>query len=91
MDMEYLGDSTCIRSAGYQGGYITIEFQDGSVYTYTGVTPQKYVALKRAVSKGEHFNYNIRNIGLSFFKGTAPDTGPLKYIDADYIDSFIME
>lgn len=88
MDMEFLGDSTCVRAAGYEAGYITIEFQDGTIYTYSGgITPQKWGAFKRATSKGEFFNYNLRNIGLTYFKGTAPDTGPLKYIDEAYFDN----
>ena len=88
MDLEFLGDSTCVAAAGYQSGYLTIEFQDGTMYTYTEVSPQAYVAFKRSVSKGYYFNINIRN-RYPYFEGMPPDTGPLKYIDEQYFESFI--
>jgi|SRR5215471_18069400 len=73
MEMEFLGDSTCIESAGYKSGYLTIQFQDGSIYTYEDVPPSAYSALKISVSKGWHFNKYIRD-NYSFIHGMAPDT-----------------
>lgn len=85
MDLEFLGDSTCVAAAGFKSGYLTVEFQDGSMYTYTDVEPQSWVAFKKSTSKGWHFNKYIRN-RYSFFEGMAPDTGPLKYIDQKYFE-----
>jgi len=73
MDLEYLGDSTCIQSAGWESGYLTIEFQDGSIYTYEDVPVGSWIALKRATSKGWHFNKYIRN-SYSFYEGNPPDS-----------------
>lgn len=72
MEMEFLGDSSCISSAGYESGYLTIEFTDNSVYTYHEVPPQVYGALKRSPSKGWYFNKNIRNT-YGWFEGPAPE------------------
>lgn len=72
MDLEYLGDSSCIDAAGYESGMLTIHFTDGSVYTYHGVDPYTWRALKTSVSKGFFFNKNIRN-NYSFTNGPAPD------------------
>lgn len=86
MDLEFLGDSTCVSAAGYKGGYLTVQFQDGSMYTYENVDPSSWVAFKKSVSKGWHFNKYIRN-NYIFFEGEAPDTGPLKYIDQKYFEN----
>jgi len=72
VELEFLGDSSCVRSAGYQNGFLTIEFQDGSIYTYEDVEPSTYGAFKRSVSKGWYFNKRIRN-NYSFYEGYAPD------------------
>ena len=86
--MEFLGDSSCIQSAGFQQGYLTIEFQDGSIYTYENVDVSTWRGLKMSTSKGYYFNKVIRN-NHSFFEGQAPDVGPLKYIDQKYIDNIM--
>ena len=70
--MEFLGDSSCISSAGYEAGYLTIEFTDNSIYTYHDVPPAVYGAFKRSVSKGYFFNKSIRN-NYGFFEGPAPE------------------
>jgi hypothetical protein len=72
MEMEFLGDSSCISSAGYEAGYLTVEFETGEVYTYSEVPPQVYGAFKRSTSKGYYFNRAIRN-NYSFTEGPAPD------------------
>lgn len=72
MDMEYLGDSTCVESAGFEAGYLTIEFTDGTVYTYDGVDPYVWRSFKQSISKGWFFNKNIRN-SYNYSEGTAPD------------------
>ncbi len=72
MDMEYLGDSTCIDAAGYEAGYLTIQFQDGTVYTYHSVDQYTWRGLKTSPSKGYFFNRNIRN-NFPFTHGPAPD------------------
>lgn len=86
MDMEFLGDSTCVKAAGFSHGYLTIEFQDGSIYTYEGVDASTWRSMKRSVSKGWFFNKNIRN-NYSFMEGTAPEEGDLKWIDQGHLDA----
>lgn len=73
MDMEFLGDSTCVESAGFEAGYLTINFQDGTTYTYEGVGPYLWRSFKMSISKGYFFNKNIRNAGFNYWQGTAPD------------------
>jgi hypothetical protein len=85
MDMQFLGDSSCVKAAGFAGGYLTIEFQDGTIYTYEGVDQSTWRGLKMSSSKGYYFNKAIRN-SYSFMEGEAPDSGPLKYIDEKYFD-----
>lgn len=90
MDLEFLGDSSCVSAAGFKAGYLTVQFQDGTMYTYTDVSPQVWVAFKRSTSKGWYFNTSIRN-RYSFFEGSAPDSGPLKYIDEKYFNDLVEE
>ena len=85
MDLEFLGDSSCIKAAGFSHGYLTIQFQDDSMYTYEGVDASTWRGLKISTSKGWYYNKNIRN-SYSFFEGTHEDEGPLKYIDSKYFD-----
>lgn len=68
MELEYLGDSTCVQAAGFDKGELTVQFQDGSIYTYTGVSPLIWYNFKRVTSKGWFFNKNIRN-NYSFYEG----------------------
>ena len=62
--------STAIASVSYN--FITnevgIQFTDGSRYTYHNVDMDTYVGLVRSDSKGQYFNYNIRN-NYSFTRG----------------------
>jgi|SRR5215469_14270609 len=85
MDLEFLGDSFCLRAAGFERGYLTVQFQDGSVYTYENVSPQTYVALKRSVSKGYYFNRMIRN-NYSYFQGVPSEP---TNIDAKYFEQVL--
>jgi len=61
VDREWLGDSDCIASAGYLYPDLEIEFTDGKVYTYHGVSPLVYANLLRSTSKGWFLNRYIRN------------------------------
>lgn len=62
-DLEFLGDSDCIASAGYdiEEQTLTIEFTDNSSYEFYGVHPFVWFNLQRVTSKGWFFNKNIRN------------------------------
>lgn len=71
MELQYLGDSSCVQAAGYEKGELTVQFQDGSIYTYTGVSPLVWGSFLRVTSKGYFFNKNIRN-NYSFYEGS-PD------------------
>lgn len=90
MDMEFLGDSSCVRAAGYEKGYLTVEFEDGSIYTYESVGPSAWSAFKRSSSKGWYFNKQIRN-NYSYFEGIAPDSGELSYIDQRYFEEYSVD
>ncbi len=54
-------DSSCMESAMWETGSLTINFNDGTSYTYSGVSPLVYANLLRSVSKGWFFNKYIRN------------------------------
>lgn len=61
-------DSTCITSASYNKdrSEMRITFTDGTRYKYYQIDEQYFVDLRDAASKGEHFNYNLRNEGFSY-------------------------
>lgn len=66
MDREWLGDSDCLDSAGWElqsngTGDLELGFKDGSVYVYHNVSPLVYSNLLRVTSKGWFFNRYIRN------------------------------
>lgn len=52
-----------MRAVGYQaqGRVMEIEFVSGSVYQYLGVPARIYEELRRAESKGQYFNDEIRD------------------------------
>lgn len=54
--------SSNIRSVGYDGarGLLEIEFQDGHVYQYSGLTESTFSALMRSWSKGTYFHDFIK-------------------------------
>jgi len=55
--------SSNIGAIGYEAETQTleIEFLNGSVYQYTGVSVEEYEAMMNADSKGKYFNANIKN------------------------------
>ena len=61
-------DSTCITSAAYnkQRSEMRITFTDGTKYKYYGISQSYFDDLKDAASKGEQFNYNLRNEGFAY-------------------------
>ena len=56
--------SSSLRSVGYDPDrqVLEIEFQNGSVYQYSGVQELVYVNLMHASSKGQYFDANIRDV-----------------------------
>lgn len=54
-------DSDAIASAGWANFELEVEFTDGSVYTYQGVSPLVWANFLRVLSKGWFFNKYIRN------------------------------
>lgn len=60
-DYEFIGDSSCVAAAKFSKGDLSIQFQDGSTYTYHEVHPFVWYNLLRATSKGWFLNRYIRN------------------------------
>jgi lysyl-tRNA synthetase class 2 len=56
-------ESTTMKSVGYEGKrkILEIEFESGAVYQYLEVPKRVYEALRRADSKGQYFNDEIRD------------------------------
>jgi hypothetical protein len=53
--------SSNIRSVGYDGGTLEIEFHESGVYQYNYVPEHIYRGLMSAVSKGSYFHDHIRD------------------------------
>lgn len=55
--------STCLVRArlNKETGEMILDFTDGSKYMYHGVTEDDFEELRDAASKGQHFNYSIRD------------------------------
>lgn len=55
--------STNLTSVGYDAetGTLEVEFSNGRVYQYYGVPNNMHDQLMRAPSKGQFFNFYIRN------------------------------
>jgi hypothetical protein len=55
-------NSTAVRSLGYDGDewVLQVKYTNGKVYNYFRVPPGEYEALKKAPSKGEYVNYQIK-------------------------------
>jgi hypothetical protein len=51
--------SSDIASIGHDGRALEIEFHDGGIYQYLGVTPNRAAALMLAKSKGEYLAKHI--------------------------------
>ena len=56
-------ESTTVRSMGYQrrSRILEIEFQSGAVYQYVAVPSRVYEEFRKAESKGQYFNGEIRD------------------------------
>ena len=57
-------NSSNLLSVGYNEGeqVLEIEFRDGSIYQYSGVSTETYEGLMSAVSHGKYFDQNIKDI-----------------------------
>ena len=53
-------DSSAIRSVGYDGGTLTVEFHSGRIYDHPSVPHSVYDGLMRASSMGAYYNRYIR-------------------------------
>lgn len=61
MELEFIGDSSCVEAAGFENGDLQVKFTDGSIYTYHGVSHLVWANFLRVISKGWFFNKYIRN------------------------------
>lgn len=52
--------SSSIKSIGREDGVLEIEFKDGRLYQYPGVSDAEFQALIAAPSIGKHFHQHIR-------------------------------
>ncbi len=53
--------SSQIKSVGYSGNVMIIEFLTGSKYLYAGVSEDKYKNMMISESVGSYFSRNIKN------------------------------
>lgn len=62
--------STDINSVGYdvENQILEIEFHNGGIYQYFGVSGNIYEELMGADSKGKYFNMHVKKSGYSFSK-----------------------
>lgn len=68
-------DSSTIKSVGYDGGVMVVEFQNGHLYRYT-VDQALFEAFASAPSKGSFFNQQIRGkIPGEKLTGQCPNCG----------------
>ena len=60
---QWSASSSALSAFGYSSinSLLDIEFQDGSIYRYSGVTPNIFTGFINASSQGGYFNSNIRN------------------------------
>jgi hypothetical protein len=61
---RYKVESSNIKSAGYDGSVMEVEFQDGKVYEVAGVTPDMYARFLGTSSKGAWYHKNVREADL---------------------------
>lgn len=57
-------NSTCLRSIGHDkdAKKLSLEFKtSGAVYEYSGVSTRSANNLRKAASRGRHFNKHVRN------------------------------
>jgi len=64
--------STNLASVGYEIGTATmeVEFLNGSVYQYFGVSESVYDGLLNAPSKGSYFDQFVKKAGYTYAKIT---------------------
>lgn len=58
--MKHNLNSTALRTAEYEDGNLTVEFNDDRSATYVGVPNHVFEELLRSPSQGRYFNMNIR-------------------------------
>ncbi|MGV2872649.1 KTSC domain-containing protein [Colwellia sp. E150_009] len=60
---QWSANSSALSAFGYSSisSLLDIEFHDGSIYRYSGVTPNIFTGFINASSQGGYFNSNIRN------------------------------
>lgn len=54
--------SSMIKSAGWEGGTLEVEFSNGSVHRYENVPEGVADAFMNAPSSGKYFHQNIRDV-----------------------------
>ena len=54
-------DSTCLKSIGYEGDILEVEFHGGNVYQYMSVPKSMYSDLISADSIGQFYRNKIRD------------------------------
>lgn len=52
--------SSMVKSVGHDGDALDVEFHNGKVYRYAGVSAEDHQALLGAASFGKHFGEHIR-------------------------------
>lgn len=69
-DTEEWVQSTCIKSASYNSAkeVLRLTFTDGTSYKYFNISKDHYDGLRDSLSKGQDFNFNIRNAGFGYTK-----------------------
>ena len=71
-DTAFVGlNSSALARVAYDDGrqHLHVEFRDGSLYVYCGVTSMVYEELITAESQGGYFNTQIRNTYVSVREG----------------------
>ncbi|MBE0545965.1 MAG: KTSC domain-containing protein [Verrucomicrobia bacterium] len=60
--------SSNLASVGYDSvsGTLEVEFLSGTIYQYTNVPSERYSGLINAPSKGDYFNFYIKEGGYAF-------------------------
>ncbi len=59
MQRQFVNSSN-IRSVGYENNTLEIQFNDGSIYQYHGVSQDRYYGLLSAGSGGKYFHNFIK-------------------------------
>jgi hypothetical protein len=54
--------STSIQAIGHEDDVLTVEFGNGGMFQYKGVSADQFQALKGAESVGKHFQLHIRGM-----------------------------